>query len=67
MTVLLWFVVVLSVLLLAGVVGVEETRVHEAHREADSWKKRTCHHGSTGYDPSDPDNDLRHRGSRWSA
>ena len=55
MTLQLWIVVILSALLLAGVVGVEETRVHEAHREAASWRKRTCAHGSTRFQPFEGD------------
>lgn len=56
---LLWLVAAVAFALLVLVVVVEETRVSEAHREADSWRKRTCHHGSTGYDPSDPDREVR--------
>lgn len=55
----LWAVAVLSLILLALVVGVEETRVQEAHREADSWRKRTCQHGSTPFQPFDGDERSR--------
>lgn len=49
MTFLLWLIVSASALLLASVVAVEETRVHEAQRDARSWAKRACTHRSTSF------------------
>lgn len=66
MTWQLWIAVVLAFVLLVAVVAVEETRVHEAQREARSWASRVCHHGGSLYDPSDPSDDILRRGSRWS-
>lgn len=59
MTAALWMVLVASALLLTVVLAVEETRVAEAHREAASWQKRTCHHGSTSFQPYEGDEGER--------
>jgi Na+-translocating ferredoxin:NAD+ oxidoreductase RnfG subunit len=49
MILLLWLIVVVSGLLLASVVAVEETRVREAKRDARSWAKRACTHRATSF------------------
>jgi hypothetical protein len=54
-TVQLWIVLVLAAVALSVIIAVEETRVSEAHREAESWQKRTCHHGSSTFAPFDGD------------
>lgn len=59
MTPLLWLVVAASLLLLAGVIVIEETRVSEAHRDEKSWRKRTCTHGSTGFQAGEGDDYAR--------
>lgn len=58
-TALLWLVVIAAALILAAVLAVEETRVHEAQREAASWRSRGCHHGSTSWQPYDGDEAVR--------
>lgn len=52
-------VLVVSALALVLVLVVEETRVAEAHREAESWQKRTCRHGSTLFHPYEGDEGER--------
>lgn len=60
-TALLWLVVIAAALILSAVLAVEETRVHEAQREAASWRARVCHHGATPFVPHDGDEHERGR------
>jgi hypothetical protein len=59
MTPELWLVVIVSVALLSGVIAVEETRVSEAHRDEQSWRKRVCTHGSTTFQAGEGDDYAR--------
>lgn len=58
MTVALIITILVAALLLVALV-VEETARREWHREADSWRKRVCHHGGTDFQPYDGDDAAR--------
>jgi hypothetical protein len=56
---------IITILIAAGLIVAlvaEETARREWHREADSWRKRACHHGGSSWGPFDPNGDERERG-----
>lgn len=58
-------VAVLSFLIGAALTAAaEETRVHEAHRDEKSWRKRTCRHMATRFQPYEGDDAARSRVGR---
>jgi hypothetical protein len=63
MTAALIVTIVVAAGLLVALV-VEETARREWHREADSWRKRVCHHGGTTFQPFDGDDAVRHQVGR---
>jgi len=48
MTAAFLITIAVAVVLLVALVA-EETARREWHREADSWRKRACHHGGTSF------------------
>lgn len=65
MTAALIITIAVALLLLAALV-VEETARREWHREADSWRKRACTHGSTSFQAYPGDDAERARVGRQS-
>jgi hypothetical protein len=58
-TLALIITILIAAVLLVALVA-EETARREWHREADSWRKRACHHGGTSFQPYDGDDAARH-------
>jgi len=54
---------ILAAALVVVILAAEETRVREARRHEGYAEDHVCHHGATGFDPSDPDGTLRRRSS----
>lgn len=61
------YVIVAVLALLVGAalaIAAEETRVSEAHRNEKSWRKRTCRHMATRFQPYEGDDAARSRVGR---